>query len=139
MMAAVEVSLLLLAQSPSGETGLQQLCVGGWDARKTARTTTHALDPLIGMRPPTVKPNPRTCSALAEPFASAAALRGTGNRGTPLERAAFGRIVIARSEATRRSRSCEAPFVPLDCFAIARPEGRASFDALGSKLNQGVE
>jgi hypothetical protein len=23
-----------------------------------------------------------------------------------------------------------APDVPLDCFAIARPEGRASFDAL---------
>ena len=40
------------------------------------------------------------------------------------------RIVIARSEATWRSRSHEAPYVPLDCFAIARPEGRASFDAL---------
>ena len=41
-----------------------------------------------------------------------------------------GGIVIARSEATRRSRSRGEPYVPLDCFAVARPEGRASFDAL---------
>jgi hypothetical protein len=47
-------------------------------------------------------------------------------------------IVIARSEATWRSRSRKAPLVPLDCFAIARPEGRASFDALGSKPNRRV-
>ena len=33
-------------------------------------------------------------------------------------------VVIARSEATRRSRDHRAPYVPLDCFAIARPEGR---------------
>jgi hypothetical protein len=41
-----------------------------------------------------------------------------------------GGIVIARSETTKQSRNRRAPQVPLDCFAIARPEGRASFDAL---------
>ena len=37
---------------------------------------------------------------------------------------------LSTGMATRRSRSRRAPYVPLDCFAIARPEGRASFDAL---------
>jgi hypothetical protein len=32
--------------------------------------------------------------------------------------------------ATKQSTGREAPYVPLDCFAIARLEGRASFDAL---------
>jgi hypothetical protein len=38
--------------------------------------------------------------------------------------------VIARNVARKQSRSRWEPYVPLDCFAIARPEGRASFDAL---------
>ena len=42
----------------------------------------------------------------------------------------IGGIVIARSEATWRSMGRLAPYVPLHCFAIARQERRASFNAL---------
>src|SRR5271166_2024423 len=39
-------------------------------------------------------------------------------------------VVSARSEATWRSMGTQGVRRSLDCFAIARPEGRASFDAL---------
>jgi hypothetical protein len=46
-------------------------------------------------------------------------------------------MASARTPVWRRTmgdaaiQSREVPYVPLACFAIARPEGRASFDALG--------
>jgi hypothetical protein len=36
----------------------------------------------------------------------------------------------------KQSRERAAPCVPLDCFAIARPEGRASFDALMARNDE---
>src|SRR5580704_3505565 len=74
-----------------------------------------------------VLPRQRPREALPRPFGN---VRDPGGREglSLLEQAASVGIVIARSDAAIQSR--RAPYVPLDCFAIARPEGRASLDAL---------
>ena len=50
---------------------------------------------------------------------------------TPIEAAAFGRNCHREERSDVAIQESQGALVPLDCFAIARPEGRASFDALG--------
>jgi hypothetical protein len=47
-----------------------------------------------------------------------------------LGRAAFGWNRHCEERSDEAIQRTWAPYVPLDCFAVARPERRASFDAL---------
>jgi hypothetical protein len=72
--------------------------------------------------------------SFGETFVSFLLVFGLGRGQNEIEtRALRVWMVVARSAATRRSRShaaLAALYFPLDCFAVARPEGRASFNAL---------
>jgi hypothetical protein len=76
-------------------------------------------------------------ASCADPSAICGRRIAAGRRSTPvaaarwiLPAATLESVVIARSEATKQSRSRQASCVPLDRVATARPEGRASLDVL---------
>ena len=80
------------------------------------------------------------CNCINRLAALIAALDERGRRGqrprlqppmTPIEAAAFGRNRHREERSDVAIQESQGALSSLDCFAIARLEGRASFDALG--------